>query len=69
MTVERVIAEWNAGEISRAELASRIYDLVEVTLSAVPEGIRAYVLRRLIDLLIARRDGVPLIWIGSHIKE
>lgn len=69
MTIETVIERWNAGEISRAELVSRIFDVVEGTINAVPEDVRYYVLRHLIDLLIARRDGVPHIMIGSNLKE
>jgi hypothetical protein len=69
VTIETVIERWNAGEISRAELVSRIFDVVEGTINAVPEDVRYYVLRYLIDLLIARRDGVPHIMIGSNLKE
>lgn len=69
MTIETVIERWNAGEISRAELVSQIFDVVEGTINAVPEDVRYYVLRYLIDLLIARRDGVPHIMIGSNLKE
>lgn len=69
MTLERLLKAWDEGVISKAELSSRIYDLVEEILNAVPEDVRDYVLRYLIDLLIARRDGVPHSMIGSNLKE
>lgn len=68
-TLDRIIIRWNTGVISRAEVASYIYGLIEEILDQVPNDVGDYVLCRVTDLLIARRDGVPHILLGSNLKE
>lgn len=67
--LDRIVIRWNTGVISRAEVASHVYDLIEEILDQVPNDVGEYVLHRVIDLLVARRDGVPHIRIGSNLKE
>jgi len=67
--LDRILIRWNTGVISRAEVASYIDDFVEEIIDQVPTDVRDYVLHRVIDLLDARRDGIPHIRIGSNIKE
>lgn len=67
--LDRILIRWNTGVISRAEVASYIDDFVEEIIDQVPTDVRDYVLHRVIDLLVARRDGIPHIRIGSNLKE